>query len=118
MNYQHKNLANGRWFEFSFYEQMANIGAEIGRAIKWKNKGNVAYSRLAFERGLELLSLTIDDLKNRGPKLKELCRLYEVLVDYFRGKNEYASTDENLEKYFMFFNYMARVKNIWIIYQN
>jgi hypothetical protein len=44
MNYQHKELAAGRWKELSFIEQMANIGSEI-------------------ERALELLGLTIEDEK-------------------------------------------------------
>ena len=53
MNYQHKNLLeNGRWFDLSLMEQMANIGAEVGRAINWKNKANLEYSRFAFERAL------------------------------------------------------------------
>ena len=29
MNYQHKDLANGRWFELSFPTQMANIGSKL-----------------------------------------------------------------------------------------
>lgn len=110
MNFQHKNLLeSGRWFELSLMEQMANIGAEIGRAINWRNKANLEYSRLAFERALELLWLTIEDKKNRWSKLKELCRLKEVLGDYFVGKNEYKSSDELWGKYFYPFNFAARL---------
>lgn len=108
MNYQHKNLASGRWFEFSLAEQMANIGAEVGRAINWRKKGNAEYSKLAFYRALELLSLTIDDPKNHGGRLKELCRLYEILGDYFMGVNEYNSSDEFFEKYFYPFSFTVR----------
>jgi len=109
MHFQHKNLfESGSWFEMNIFEQMANIGAEVGRAINWKNKGHKEYSRLAFERALELLYFTIEDKKNRG-KLKELCRLKEVLGDYFMGENQYKSSDENLNKYFYPFNYAARV---------
>jgi hypothetical protein len=35
VNFIHKELAAGRWLEFSFMEQMANIGSEVERAIKW-----------------------------------------------------------------------------------
>jgi len=52
MEYQHKNLASGGWQKLSFFEQMANIGSEVERTIKWKNKGNAEYSRLAFGRAL------------------------------------------------------------------
>src|SRR6185295_243340 len=99
MSYVHKNLAGGRWFTFSFSQQMANIGAEVGRAITWAQKDQ-KLSQAAFERGLELLDLTIDDKKNRGGKLRELCRLKEVLGDYFIGENEYGSTEENWNSYF------------------
>lgn len=107
MSYVHKNLAAGRWLEFSFIEQMANVGTEIGRAITWKKKDE-KLSQLAFERGLELLELTIQDPKNRG-KGKELCRVGEVLADYFMGENEYGSTDELWNSYFYFFNNAASV---------
>ena len=58
MGYQHKSLASGKWKEFSSFEQMANIGSEVERAVKWENRGNLEYSRLAFERALELVDLT------------------------------------------------------------
>ena len=108
MNFQHKNLLeSGRWFEMNIFEQLANIGAEVGRAINWKNKGNQEYSRLAFERALELLYFTIEDKKNHC-KLGELLRLKEVLGDYFMGENQYKSSAENLNKYFYPYNYAAR----------
>lgn len=107
MSYQHKELAKGKWFELSFPSQMANIGSEVNRAIDWKNKNNPKYSYQAFERSLELLSLTISDQKNRR-HLRELTRLYEVLADYFAFDNEYKSTDKSWQNYFFPFNYLAR----------
>lgn len=108
MDYQHKQLAAGKWKELSFLEQMANIGSEIERAIKWKNKNNAQYCRLAFERGLELLDLTARDEKNKK-RLKEIMRLREALADYFVFENEYHSTDKSWQNYFYAFNYAARV---------
>lgn len=107
LNYQHKELANGRWFEFGLPEQLANVGSEIGRAIKWRNQKNEKRKNSAFFRGLELLSLTIDDPKNKL-RLKELTRLYEVLGDYFIGENQFKSSDKLWDKYFSFFNCLAR----------
>lgn len=114
LNYQHKDLAAGRWFEISCIEQLANVGADVGRAINWKKKGDNERSRAAFYRALELLSLTIDDLKNKS-RLKELTRLYEVLVDYFEGENEYGSSDNIWEKYFYFFNCKAQAEKRSIV---
>ena len=107
MNYQHKGLAEGHWRQFSFLDQMANIGSEVERALKWKVKNNAAYSQQAFERSLELLDLTLDDRKNSS-RFKELTRLREAIVDYFFGKNEFKSTDELWQKYFLGFTYAAR----------
>ncbi len=108
MNYQHKNLAAGRWQTMSFFEQMANVGSEVERAINWREKKK-EYSQLAFERALELLDLTLADEKNRG-RLKELFRLREVLADYFSFDNIYGSTDQKWRNYFYAFNFAARNK--------
>ncbi|MEO0185960.1 MAG: hypothetical protein ABIL20_09205 [candidate division WOR-3 bacterium] len=106
MTYQHKELANGRWFEFSFIDQVANIGSEVVRAISWREK-NREYSIKAIERALELLDLTVADKKNRG-RLKELLRLREVLVDYFYFDNQYGSSDKLWHSYFYPFFHAAR----------
>lgn len=113
MSYIHKKLAAGRWFELSLFEQMANIGSEVERAISWRKKKDFDYSRRAFERALELLGLTISDPRYQK-RLKELTRLYEVLGDYFVGENEYKTTDQSLQKYFYSFTYAANLKYRYI----
>lgn len=105
-NIFHTGLEN-RWHEFSLLEQMANIGAEVGRTIKWRAKGNTDMSRNAFFRGLELIDLTVRDKKN-NTSLKEILRVREALVDFFVGDNVYKSSDLLWEKYFYFFNTAAR----------
>lgn len=107
MNYQHKDLAAGKWFKLSFIEQLANIGSEVERTILWKSK-NKDYSISAIERGLELLDLTIADIRNRK-RLKELLRLREALVDYFYFDNQFASSDRLWHNYFYVFGYAARL---------
>ncbi len=106
----HKGLEDGRWFKFSVAEQLANVGMEIERTIHWKRAGNAEYSRMAFERALELLDFTKADPKNRGPRLKEICRVREVLVDHFVYDNIYQSTDEQWQEYFYSFNYAAALQ--------
>jgi hypothetical protein len=103
----HKELASGKWFGFSLPMQLSNIGSEIGRAINWKNKNNLELSQGAFERGLELLDLTILDQKNIK-RLKELLLLREFLADYFCFGNTYKSTETQWNNYFMNFNYLVR----------
>ena len=109
VKYYHPQLTAGQWFKLKFIEQMANIGSEVERTIKWRDK-NKEYSQRAFERALELLDLTISDPKNKSfPRLKELCRLREVLIDYFCFDNQYLSPDDFWRKYFYAFNYATNV---------
>jgi len=105
---QHKQLSEGRWFELSLFEQMANIGSEVERAISWKEK-NKDFSNKAIDRALELLSLSINDEKNIL-KLKELIRVYEAIGDYFYGENIYKSSNELWQKYFYNFSFAVRNK--------
>jgi len=103
----HKDLTKEKWCGLDFFSQMANIGAEIGRAINWRVKDK-NLSESALYRGFELLDLTIEDKKNKT-KLKELCRLREVIADYFCFDNIYQSTDGELNGYFYAFNYAAQL---------
>lgn len=107
MNPIHKQLADGRWRQLSFLEQMANIGSEIERALNWRAKNNSGYCEKAFERALDLIYLTIEDERNRL-RLRELARLREALADFFCGDNEYMSTDASWRKYFACFTYAVR----------
>src|SRR3990172_395208 len=99
MNIQHAKLQKGGWQKLKLIEQLANVGSEVERAIRWKNKNNAQYSRLAFFRALELLDFSLSDPKNVD-RLLEIARLREVLVDYFVGENTYASSDEIWHRYF------------------
>ncbi len=107
MSYQHKDLAAGRWGELSFLEQMANIGSEVERALKWRAKNNADYSQKAFERTLELIDLTLEGIRNSN-HLKEITRVREAIVDYFFGSNQFMSTESLWRNYFSHFTYAAR----------
>lgn len=107
MTVHHKELAAGRWFTLSLVEQMANVGSEVERTLNWKAKGNLPYSKKAFERALELLDLTLADRKNIG-RLKEVARVREAIVDFVAGENQFLSTDEAWKKYFSHFVIAAR----------
>ncbi len=106
VNIQHKELAAGRWQKMRFVEQMANIGSEVERALNWQ-KRNQEYSQKAFERALELLDLTLSSAKSY-PRLRELARVREVLVDYFFGNNEYQSNEQMWRSYFFAFTMAVR----------
>jgi len=107
-SYHHKTLAGGRWQKLSFFEQMANIGSEVNRAVNWQKKNKKELLQSAAERALELADLTIQDKRNIH-RLRELTRLREVIADCFFGDNIYGSTPQNWHSYFFAFNYAARL---------
>jgi hypothetical protein len=100
--YQHTELAAGRWAEMSLAEQMLNIGSEVSRANRWRIKGNEEQCLRAADRALELLSLTIDAQRGRHD-LGEFCRLYEVLADFYYGENSYQTDPAKLQRGFDIF---------------
>src|SRR5262245_18817852 len=96
----HPSLASGRWHTMTLDEQLGNVGSEYERALRWKHKGNARYFDNAFVRMLELLDLTIDDPRWRNHRLKELCRLRELLCDeLFNEVREYPDK-RDLKNYF------------------
>jgi len=111
MNTFHSDLSKD-WGTYSIYEQMANIGAEVGRSINWKKKNNVKMTQNALYRALELIDFTVADIKNKD-RLSEILRMRELLVDYSLGKNIYKSTDEGWNKYFYYYNLAARNIQNW-----
>ena len=106
---QHRELAAGRWHELSLAEQLGNVGSEISRAVKWTAR-NPGLARGALERALELIDLMLDDPRHRQspPRLREIARVREVVVDFFDGPNQYHSTAAGLQRYFDAYALAAR----------
>jgi hypothetical protein len=71
------------WHTRTIFQQMGNIGSEVGRAFKWK-KVNPSIAKSASYRALELIDWIISDHKNKK-YLKELTRMRELFVDSFLG---------------------------------
>ena len=111
LNYQHKELAAGRWREFSFFKQMGNIGSEVSRALSWREKDPTT-ARNSVNGALELLDLTLEDPKNqtRRSRAKELWLIREAIVDFFYFDNQYGSSPETWREYFDAFAYAAALE--------
>ena len=99
-----------RWSTLSFIEQMANIGSEVGRARKWKGKGDEKRAEGAFVRALDLFDVTIKCARlgqpTRGAALKELCRARELFVGSYL-ENDFDNL-AYLDKYFGQFAFAVR----------
>ena len=109
MSTLHTGLDATRWGTFSLVEQLANVGSEVERAIKWSQRGRADLSANALHRGLELLDLTIAHSRQRQG-LKELTRLREALLDYFLGPNEFESSALLWHRYFHAFGMAAALQ--------
>lgn len=103
----HNNLSHGAWFKLSLAEQMANIGSEVSRAKKWRHK-NEQFFNNAVERCLELFDLTIADARHRN-RLKEITRAREFLIDAIAAEQEYHTSLNDLDNYFLAFARAVRV---------
>ena len=77
--YQHRDLAAGRWGQLSLTEQLGNVGSEVGRMLRSRGRDDRLMWN-AFDRALELLDLTLADLRWRD-RLREIARAREVLCD-------------------------------------
>jgi hypothetical protein len=104
----HVGLAAGRWHTLTLNEQLGNVGSEVGRAIRAKERRDHTRLQGAMERALELLDLTLTDDRWRGPRRREIARAREVVCDFLVGDNDYASTGESLDAYFFAFAVAAR----------
>ncbi len=102
----HRDLAAGRWGQFSLAEQLANVGSEVGRMLRWRGR-DARLMTGAFERALELLDLTLADRRWRD-RLREIARARELLCDAAAGGREYGTTLEDLDQYFLAFAVAAR----------
>ncbi len=102
----HQSLTQKHWQEFGLFEQLGNVGSEVGRALQWEGRDETLYQNSMY-RAFELLDMTIRDSRWRSG-LKELLRARESLGDAMYGGKEYGSTLEDLDKYFFQFALAAR----------
>lgn len=106
----HKHSARGTWYKLSLFEQLGNIGSEIGRANRYHDKDLAAFQRAA-ERALDLFNLTLSDPRWRH-RLKEIARAKELFCAACQGLPDYNTTLANLDKYFYYFALAARRRSL------
>ena len=95
------------WAKLDIFNQLGNIGSEVGRALRAKKQGNNKRMMSAFYRGMDLFNTTIDFwVLQKRP-------IYELLI----AREQFAKSiltdeeDPTLEKYFMQFAIAARMKS-------
>lgn len=94
------------WAEMSIFDQMGNIGSEVGRALKAKRQGKTERTQAAFYRGLDLIDETARLwAAKKQVGLKELLYARELFVESVTTDK----VDPTLESYFMQFAIAARL---------
>lgn len=98
-------FSNKNWAEMDVFNQMGNIGSEVGRALNAKRQGKPERCQAAFYRGLDLIDETAQlwAVQKRAG-LREL--LYAR--DQFAESITTSRVDATLEDYFMQFAIAAR----------
>ncbi len=94
----HEELAAGKWRELSLAEQLGNVGSEVFRASRWKDKDEKLFQS-AVEKALELFDLTLADPRWKG-RYREIARAREIFCDAFLGDNLYGGSIRGLLNYF------------------
>lgn len=96
-----------KWSRMSIFEQMGNIGSEVGRTLMAKRRNDQVSLVGALYRGLNLFDITAElASKKKSSRTREILRAREQFI-------EAATTDKddpNLENYFMQFAIAARLK--------
>jgi hypothetical protein len=96
------------WAKMDTFDQMGNIGSEVGRALSAKRQGKTNRSQTAFYRGLDLIDETARLWADQHkPGLKELLYARELFAESVTTDK----IDPTLEAYFMQFAIAARLKN-------
>ena len=94
------------WAKLSLFEQLGNIGSEVGRALSAKRRGDIASRDAALARGLDLIDASAEQLaKQHSPKTRELLRARELFAQSVMTTNE----DSTIEAYF--FNYALAARS-------
>ena len=88
-----------RWFEIPVWMQISNIGSEVERAIRWKNRGDKQKAANFCNKAIDFWRLSEEDPKNMH-RIGEFECAIEELQDYFLGDNLYQTSDEVLKKYY------------------
>lgn len=99
----------GRWSKFTIFEQMGNIGSEVGRALRAKREHPEDFEP-ALERALDLFDATVTDLLTKKPaRLKEVLRSKDQFLEVAFNPKATKEEAESIERYFMQYAVAARI---------
>lgn len=86
-----------------FRLQMQNIGAEISRAIRFKNEGKIERAKSRAFTASEMLQVLKTDPKNKN-RIKEFDFMSEEISDFVNGCEKYDIDVDSLLNQYEIFN--------------
>ena len=89
---------NIKWFTMPVGEQISNIGSEVERALRYKDKDERKMLNF-LNKAIELIERSQIDPKNIH-RIRELGFCKEELIDYFIGENIYGTTEDMLRRFY------------------
>jgi hypothetical protein len=92
-----------KWAALPIFEQMGNIGSEVGRSMNAIQRGDKEALDGAYHRGLDLIDATVNAW-NSEFRRRELLRAREL----FSASVESKTVDRQLDNYFMQYAIAAR----------
>lgn len=96
------------WAKLNIFEQMGNIGSEVGRSIKAWQLGDESRFNGALARALDLFEATIDTLiGQRSGRVREVLIAREQFLNLFFGHAP-DGDEQKIERYFMQYAMAAR----------
>jgi hypothetical protein len=105
-----KEVDRERWAQMSIFEQLGNVGSEVGRAINAQRSGKISRRDSAIIRAIDLFDATAQAwAAKKSPRTKEILRAKEQFLDLFYGDSDSADS-ESLERYFTQFAVVARTR--------
>jgi len=107
-----RGVDRDRWVQLTIFEQMGNIGSEVGRAIAAKRNGKITRMDGAIDRAIDLFDATAEVWAlQRSPKTREVLRAKEQFLSLFFDSWSYEGA-EGIEHYFMHFAQAARMHSL------
>ncbi len=98
-----------RWAQMTIFEQMGNIGSEVGRAIRAKQLHDEQRFNGALCRGLDLFEATTEVLiAKKSGRVREVLIARDQFLQLFFGKAP-ENDAQKIEEYFMQYAIAARL---------
>ena len=89
---------NMKWYSMPVNVQIANIGSEVERALRWKDRDPKKAENFC-RKAISFWEIVKSDPKNRFRE-EEFQTAMDELEDFFLGENLYQTTEQDLRRYY------------------